>query len=154
MQVIIKHSQGKDQFLRVAKSGWQRPKPLMMNLKQWASSTRSSLLEIKSLKLNRPKKAKRKMVSLFVLIITTTNSCPSTLDWPLSWPLSCFADYRDQLMAFGIIPGALDSIAKAFVDLKANLDEEKAARLATQIKVDVLTWTVTDLKISADRFAS
>jgi hypothetical protein len=57
-------------------------------------------------------------------------------------------------MAFGIIPGALDSIAKAFVDLKADLDEEKAARLATQIKVDVLTWTVIDLKISADRFAS
>jgi hypothetical protein len=30
-------------------------------------------------------------------------------------------------MALGIIPGDPDSAAKAFVDLKAYLDEEKAA---------------------------
>jgi hypothetical protein len=30
-------------------------------------------------------------------------------------------------MALGIIPGDPDSAAKAFVDLKADLDEEKAA---------------------------
>jgi hypothetical protein len=57
-------------------------------------------------------------------------------------------------MALGIIPGALDSAAKAFVDLKADLDEEKAARLTVQVEVDVLTRAVRDLKISADRFAT
>jgi hypothetical protein len=36
-------------------------------------------------------------------------------------------------MALGIIPGALDLAAKAFIDLKADLDEEKAARLTAQI---------------------
>jgi predicted nucleic acid-binding Zn-ribbon protein len=66
----------------------------------------------------------------------------------------CFADYRDQLVALGIIPGALDSAAKAFTDLKADLDKEKVARLTAQIEVDVLTRAVRDLKISANRFAS
>jgi hypothetical protein len=57
-------------------------------------------------------------------------------------------------MALGIIPGAPDSAAKAFADLKVDLDEEKAARLISQIDVDVLSWVVRDLKISANRFAS
>jgi hypothetical protein len=30
-------------------------------------------------------------------------------------------------MALGIVPGDLDSVAKAFVDLKAELEREKAA---------------------------
>jgi hypothetical protein len=57
-------------------------------------------------------------------------------------------------MALGIVLGALDLAANAFTNLKVDLDEEKAAQLAAQIKVDVLTQTVRDLKISADRFAS
>jgi hypothetical protein len=57
-------------------------------------------------------------------------------------------------MSLGIIPGAPNSTAKAFADLKVVLDEEKAAWLATQIEVDVLTQAVRDLKISADRFAT
>jgi hypothetical protein len=57
-------------------------------------------------------------------------------------------------MALSIIPGAPGSAAKAFVELKADLDEQKAARLTTQIEVDMLTRAVRDLKISADRFAT
>jgi hypothetical protein len=57
-------------------------------------------------------------------------------------------------VALDIIPGAPDSAAKAFIDLKVDLDEEKAARLTAQIEVDVLSRVVRDLKISADRFAS
>jgi hypothetical protein len=57
-------------------------------------------------------------------------------------------------VALDIIPGASDSAAKAFIDLKVDLDEEKAARLTAQIEVDVLSRVVRDLKISADRFAS
>jgi chromosome segregation ATPase len=57
-----------------------------------------------------------------------------------SWPL-------------GIILGAPDSAAKAFTDLKADLDEEKAAQLTAQIEVNVLSRAVRDLKISADMFA-
>jgi hypothetical protein len=41
----------------------------------------------------------------------------------------CIAEYKDQLMALGVIPGALGSEAKAFADLKADLDEEKATRV-------------------------
>jgi hypothetical protein len=48
-------------------------------------------------------------------------------------------------MVLSIIPGAPDSAGKAFTNLKAYLDEEKATRLATQIDVDVLTREVRDL---------
>jgi hypothetical protein len=57
-------------------------------------------------------------------------------------------------LALDIIPGAPDSAAKAFVDLKADVDEEKAVRLIAQIEVDVLTRAVRDMRISADKFAS
>jgi chromosome segregation ATPase len=45
-------------------------------------------------------------------------------------------------------------VTKAFADLKVDLDEEKAARLAAQIEVDVLSQAVRDLKIFTDRFAT
>jgi chromosome segregation ATPase len=57
-------------------------------------------------------------------------------------------------MALGVIPGAPGSEAKAFADLKADLDEKRTARVTAQVEVDVLSQTVRDLKISADRFAS
>jgi hypothetical protein len=49
---------------------------------------------------------------------------------------------------------ALCIILGAFADLKADLDEEKAARIMAQIEVDVLSRAVRDLKISTDRFAT
>jgi hypothetical protein len=64
------------------------------------------------------------------------------------------AKYKDQLMALGAIPGAPGSEAKAFTDLKADLDMEKAARVSAQIEADVLYQAVRDLKIYADRFAT
>jgi hypothetical protein len=51
------------------------------------------------------------------------------------------------------VPGDPD-LAKGFIDLKIELDQEKAAWITTQIKIDVLTQAVKDLKISADRFAA
>jgi hypothetical protein len=57
-------------------------------------------------------------------------------------------------MALGIIPGEPHSAAKAFIDLKTELDKEMAARIIGQIEIDVLTQAVKDLKISADRFAT
>jgi hypothetical protein len=42
-------------------------------------------------------------------------------------------------VALGIIPGAPNSATKAYVDLKMDLDEEKAARLTAQIEVNVLS---------------
>jgi hypothetical protein len=57
-------------------------------------------------------------------------------------------------MALGIIPGALDSVSKAFVDMKVDLDEVKASRLIAQVKVDVLSRAVKDLKINTDGFAT
>jgi hypothetical protein len=57
-------------------------------------------------------------------------------------------------MALGIVPGDPDSATKAFVDLKTELDKEKAGQVAAQIEINVLTRAVKDLKISADRFAT
>jgi hypothetical protein len=51
----------------------------------------------------------------------------------------------------GIVPGDPDSATKAFADLKTELDNEKVARKAAQIKVEP-SRAVKDLKISADRF--
>jgi hypothetical protein len=40
-----------------------------------------------------------------------------------------FAEYKDLLLAHGVIPGAPGLEAKAFADLKADLDKEKATRV-------------------------
>jgi hypothetical protein len=41
-----------------------------------------------------------------------------------------FAEYKDPLLALSVIPGAPGSEAQALTDLKVDLDEEKAARVA------------------------
>jgi hypothetical protein len=63
--------------------------------------------------------------------------------------LPCFVVYKDPLLALGIIHGGPDSAAKAFADLKIELDKKRTARKAAQIEVDMLAWTVQDLKTSA-----
>jgi hypothetical protein len=65
-----------------------------------------------------------------------------------------FADYKDQLLALGIIPGALGSEAHALTDMKADLDKEKAARVTARVEADVFSRAICDLKISANRFAT
>jgi chromosome segregation ATPase len=57
-------------------------------------------------------------------------------------------------MALGIILGDPNSATKAFANLKAELDKEKSAQIASQVEIDVLTRAVKDLKISADKFAT
>jgi hypothetical protein len=57
-------------------------------------------------------------------------------------------------MALGVIPGDPDSATKACADLKTELDNEKAARKATQIEADMLAQAVKDLKILANKFAT
>jgi predicted nucleic acid-binding Zn-ribbon protein len=64
----------------------------------------------------------------------------------------CIAEYKDQLMALGVIPGAPGSEAKA--ELKVALGKEKDARVTTQVEADVLSWAVRDLKVSTNRLAS
>jgi hypothetical protein len=54
-------------------------------------------------------------------------------------------------MTLGVVPGDLDSVTKAFADLRAEL-EEKAAQEIAQTEVDTLTRVVKDLRISTDRF--
>jgi hypothetical protein len=73
--------------------------------------------------------------------------------WTLNWSLPCPIEYKKQLMALGIIPGDPDLAAKGFIDLKTELDKEKAARIVGQIEIDVLTQAINDLKIYANRFA-
>jgi hypothetical protein len=68
--------------------------------------------------------------------------------------MTSFVEYKDQLLALGVIPSAPGSEAKAIADLKADLDEEKATRVAAQVKADVLSSVVRDLKVSTDGFAS
>jgi hypothetical protein len=53
-----------------------------------------------------------------------------------------FAEYKDPLLALSVIPGAPGSEAQALTDLKVDLDEEKAARVAAQVEADVLSWAI------------
>jgi hypothetical protein len=50
-------------------------------------------------------------------------------------------------MALGVIPNASGSEAAALADLKADLDEEKAAQVTPQVEADVHPRIVHDLKI-------
>jgi hypothetical protein len=79
---------------------------------------------------------------------------PIISEYTLDWSWFCLTEYKDQLMALGVIPGALGLEAKAFTDLKADLDGEKAAQVTAHIGADVLSRVVWDLKISADWFTT
>jgi hypothetical protein len=68
--------------------------------------------------------------------------------------ITSYAEYKDQLLALGVIPGAPGSETQALASLKADLDIEKAARVAAQVKADVLSWAVRDRKVSANKFAT
>jgi uncharacterized coiled-coil protein SlyX len=57
-------------------------------------------------------------------------------------------------MALGIVPGDLDTTAKAFANMKVELEREKAAQEMAQAEVDTLTQAVKDLKIFADKFTA
>jgi predicted nucleic acid-binding Zn-ribbon protein len=55
-------------------------------------------------------------------------------------------------MVLNIVPSDPNSVTKAFANLKAELDKEKATQITGQVEIDVLTRVVKNLKISADRF--
>jgi uncharacterized coiled-coil protein SlyX len=57
-------------------------------------------------------------------------------------------------MALGIVPGDLDTTAKAFANMKVELEREKAAQEMAHAEVDTLTQAVKDLKIFADKFTA
>jgi t-SNARE complex subunit (syntaxin) len=57
-------------------------------------------------------------------------------------------------MALGIVPSDWGSATKAFVDLKTELDKEKATQKVAQIEVDSLARVVKDLMISIDKFTA
>jgi hypothetical protein len=52
-------------------------------------------------------------------------------------------------MALGIVPGDWDSDAKAFADLKAELEKERAAQEMAQDEVDTLTRASLLLKFAS-----
>jgi CO dehydrogenase/acetyl-CoA synthase delta subunit len=68
--------------------------------------------------------------------------------------ITSYAEYKDQLLALGVIPGAPGSETQALASLKADLDIEKDARVAAQVEADVLSWAVRDRKVSANKFAT
>jgi hypothetical protein len=72
--------------------------------------------------------------------------------------LTSFVEYKDQLLALGVTPGAPSSETQSFASLKADLDAEKATRVTAQVEADVLSRAedkvVEGLKVSADRFAT
>jgi hypothetical protein len=57
-------------------------------------------------------------------------------------------------MALGIVPGDLDTTAKAFANMKVELEREKAAQEMAHAEVDTSTQAVKDLKIFADKFTA
>jgi hypothetical protein len=64
MQALVKHSQDKDQFLKVAIKRMTEAHVLDDELKEVCKHTRSSLFKYKNLKLNWSKRARQKMVTI------------------------------------------------------------------------------------------
>jgi hypothetical protein len=81
----------------------------------------------------------------------SVESCSNNVQ---NWCCFTLSEFMDQLMAFGMILGDLDSAAKAFSALKEALVKEKVARQTAQTEVETLTWVVRDLKFSANDFAA
>jgi hypothetical protein len=139
IHVVVKHSQDKDQFLKVSIKRMQETQMYEYELKE-VNECNSVLvarlreLEVKCAEQSRLKEGK--FLSPFYLVNDVTSEY--TLDW--SW--FCLAEYKDELMALGIHLGAPSSEAKAFADLEADLDEEKAALVPAQIEADMLSQAV------------
>jgi hypothetical protein len=127
IQATVKHSQDKDQFLKVSiKRMTQMFEDKLKEANEHYSVLFARLQELEA-KLAEESQFKN---GKFLLPFYLGNQVISeyTLDW--SWP--CLIEYKDQLIALDIIPGAPDSETKGLADLKTDLDEEKAARIASQ----------------------
>jgi hypothetical protein len=150
IHAMVKHSHGKDQFLKVSikriETHMYEDELKEANEYNSVLFARLQELEAKCAKESRLKEGK--FSSPFCLVN------PVISEYTLDWSWFCLAEYKDQLMALGVILGAPGSESKAFTDLKVDLDEEIAARVTAQIEADVLSWAVRDLKISANRFAT
>jgi hypothetical protein len=142
-------TEDKDQFLEVVIKRMQETQTFVDELKATIELNSILLAQNEELKTKLIEEIQSKegnlLLSFYFKIISEY-----TLDW--SW--SCLTEYKDKLMALDIIPGNPDLVDQAFADLKADLDGEKAARLAAQIKIDVLSRAVKDPKISTDKFAT
>jgi hypothetical protein len=151
IQAMVKPSQDKDQFLKVS---IKRMKETQMyedehkEVNKYNSILYARLQELEAKCIEESQLKEGKFLSPFCHV--NPDISKYTLDW--SW--FCLAEYKDQLMALDFIPSAPGLEAKAFTDLKANLDEEKAAWVTVQIEADVLSRAAWDLKISVDRFAT
>jgi hypothetical protein len=87
-------------------------------------------------------------------MVTFLSRNPVISEYTLDWSWFHLAKQKDQLTTLGITLGAPGSEAKAFIDLKVGLDNEKFARVVAHIQADVLSRAVRDLKVSTDRFAT
>jgi hypothetical protein len=132
MQVLVIYSQDKDQFLKVAVKRMTETQILEDDLKE---------VNELNLFLLAPKHELEAKLAEVRPTLYFHNEIMS--EWSLNWPLPCFAVYKDQLMALGIVPSDPDLPAKAFAVLKG-----------AQIEVDTLTRAVKGLMISADKFAA
>jgi hypothetical protein len=151
IQAMVKPSQDKDQFLKVSIKRMQETQMYEDEHKEvnkYNSILYARLQELEAKCIEESQLKEGKFLSPFCHV--NPDISKYTLDW--SW--FCLAEYKDQLMALDFIPSAPGLEAKAFTDLKANLDEEKAAWVTVQIEADVLSRAAWDLKISVDRFAT
>jgi hypothetical protein len=150
IQAMAEHSQDKDQFLKVSIKWMQDSQTFEDGLNE-ANKHNVFFARLQELAVKWAEESQL-IDGKFLLTFYLGNLVISeyTLDW--SWP--CLTEYKDQLMALGIIPGAPNSETKAFADLKEDLDEEKATRIMAQIEVDILSWAARDLKISTHKFAT
>jgi hypothetical protein len=149
IQVIVKHSQDKDQFLKESIKRMQETQLFEDELKE--STELNSFLYARNQehedKLSEESKPKDGKFWLPFLIENQVIS-EYTLDW--SW--HCLAEYKNWLVALGVTPGTQDSETKAFIALRADYMRKRLP--VAQVEANILSWAVPDLKISADRFAT
>jgi hypothetical protein len=124
IQEVVKHYQDKDQFLKVSIKRMQETQLYEDELKEvneYNSVLFSRLQELETKCAKESQLKEGKFLSPFYL------ANPIISEYTLDWSWFCLAEYKSELMALGVIPGDPGSEAKAFTNLKADLDEEKAA---------------------------
>jgi hypothetical protein len=141
MQAIVKHSQDRDQFLKVSIKRMQETQTFEDELKEATELNLILSTQNQELVAKLTEESRLKDGNFSMPFILNLRLCLSTF-------------WTNHILALGMILGAPDSATNAFANLKAELDKEKAARFEAQIEVDVLTRVVKDLTISVDRYAT
>jgi hypothetical protein len=123
---------------------------MKMNSRKRTSTSQLWLHDLRNSRPNVPRKPNKKRVQSYHIFASQTHHIRAYSELIIT----SFVEYRDQLLAFGVTPGAPGSETQALAILKADLDAEMATWVMDQVEANTLSRVVCDLKVSTDKFAT